>query len=245
MGANIYDNGTYAAANPRWHAQDSTWKAKHLLSLLDDRLVRQWARQPVSVAEIGCGFGGVLAEFCHRLRRRGVSCSATGYDISSFALGEAARRHPTIRWIGGDFRQVGEGHDIGLVVDLLEHLQEPRALLVSIRRTFSWILFHIPLDENWYGKSLHPDGYYEYLKQDRGHLHYFTKARAFRLLRANGMHVVRWKYTPKGIQLYRPGGGHREPFVRWARLIGMCLWPDLTVRVLGGASLACLCTPVP
>lgn len=237
----MYANGTYLARNPDWHSEDSEWKAAHLWSVLDSQTRAEMKRRVVRVVEVGCGYGGVLAGFCARQRAHGVTCIATGYDISPHAVSEAARQHPDIQFLCQDFLKTAENYYVGLLVDLLEHLDDPALFLRCSRRRFRLLLVHLPLDENWYGKALYPGRYYEYLREDRGHIHYFTKAMAFRLLASAGLRLARWKYTPWGLERYESGGGRSAPVVRMLRSVGMSVCPDLTVRVLGGASLACLC----
>lgn len=241
VATDIYNDGTYLARNPHWHAQDSEWKALHLFSLLDDRVLATMVRGGLAVAEIGCGLGGVLAELSRLLEGRGVACRSVGYDISAFAVTEAARRHPEIEFRLCDFLATHDRYDLGLMVDLLEHVEDPMAMLKDARKRLGWILLHIPLDDHLCGRALHPEGWYGYLEKDRGHIHYFTRARALNLLRSSGLRILRWKYTPWGIELYRPGGGRSASLVRVLRVVGMRIAPNVCVRVLGGASLACFC----
>jgi len=241
MMQDIYSDGTYAARNPSWHSEDSPWKAAHLFSLLDSAALDEMRRHGLTVAEIGCGYGGVLGNLCKLLEDQGIPCQATGYDIAPAALVELARRHPSIRPVQATLPAEGEFFDLGLMVDILEHLDDPATTLARAHQHFQWVLLHIPLDENWLGRAKRPGHYYQYLREDRGHIHYYTKTSALALLHGAGLKVMRWKFTPWGTELYRPGGGRSDPVVRVLRAAGMCTWPALAVRVLGGASLACLC----
>lgn len=245
MTDSIYNNGTYAAGNPGWHSQDSDWKASHLYSLFRASILEILGQREMSIVEVGCGYGGVISAFTRLLGADGVRCRAMGCDIAAHAVEEASKRHPEVQFVIGDLSSMPERCDLGLIVDLLEHLEDPVAFLTNARTRFTWTVFHIPLDEHWYGKAYRPGHYYQYLKEDRGHIHYFTKASAFQLLHDTGFRVVRWKYTPWGLELYRPGGSRSAPVVRLLRASGMRLCPDLCVRVLGGASLACLCVTGP
>jgi len=240
---NIYNNGTYATQYPDWHAEDSDWKAEHLVSLLDRDSINFMRRSTtLKIAEIGCGFGGVIAHIDQLLKERDINCQSTGYDISSHAVQQARLRHPEINFIQADILKNNQSYDLGLIVDLLEHLADPMALLTRVKARFCWLLFHIPLDEHMYGKYfLQPGRWYDYLWKDRGHLHYFTRFSALALLKSAGLHIIRWKYTPFGIELYSSESGRSAPYVRFIRLAGMRVCPDTCVRVMGGASLACFC----
>ena len=241
MTDSIYSNGTYAARNPGWHSQDSDWKASHLYSLLKTGMLEMPCHQEMSLVEVGCGYGGVISAFARLLRAYGIRFRAMGCDIAAHAVEEASKRHPEVQFVIGDLSSMPERCDLGLVVDLLEHLEDPVAFLTNARTRFTWTVFHIPLDEHWNGKAYRPGHYYQYLKEDRGHIHYFTKASAFQLLRDTGFRVVRWKYTPWGLELYRPGGSRSAPVVRLLRATGMRLCPDLCESSRRRVSCLSLC----
>jgi len=235
----MYEDGRYAANNPRWHQDDSAWKAGHLAGLLDDDvLAAMRACKPMRVAEIGCGAAGVVAHLGALLAARGVSCALTGYDIAAHALDLAALHHPEVRLLRGDFRSDQEPYDLGLIVDFLEHVEHPEEFLAPAARRFRWLLCHIPLDRHWWGRLTMGRGYEAFLERDRGHLHTYTTRMALDLVTAHGLRIRAWKHTPWGLEW--PGRGPKEAVLRVARRIGMSVAPSATVRVLGGASLAVL-----
>jgi hypothetical protein len=76
------------------------------------------------------------------------------------------------------------------------------------------------------------------LRRDHhAHLHYFTKETALRTLTDVGYTLVHYFYTPRCIEL---GDLLVQRIARIPRKIGFALFPDLTVRVLGGYSLLVL-----
>ena len=120
MSQEIYQDGEYAAKFPTWHAEDSSWKAAHLSSLVDDQILREFCERnsPLRVAEVGCGAGGVIAGVCENLHSRGVNCEMTGYDISDFARQIAALKNPQIRFFS-DFWDDEDCYELGLMVIFL------------------------------------------------------------------------------------------------------------------------------
>lgn len=240
--SDLYNSGEYWLRYPTWHSEDSAWKAFHLHSLLDEEILSSMRSRTMRVAEFGCGYGGVLAGLVAYLESDGIRCHATGYDISTHAIAEAERRYPHINFIREDFTTGTDYYDLGLLVDILEHVESPLTLLRRTAQRFNWVLCHIPLEEHLLGRMYHLGDYYQYLRERRGHLHCFTRETAVELLREGGLLVNRLKYTPSGIELPWLTGGRMGPAWRAARAFGFRLCPDLSVRVLGGASLACLCT---
>lgn len=51
----IYVNGAYLARNPRWHLEESAWKAVQIR-----RILRRNQISPATVCDVGCGAGEVL-----------------------------------------------------------------------------------------------------------------------------------------------------------------------------------------
>jgi SAM-dependent methyltransferase len=247
MSDSIYNDGTYAQRNPTWHAEHGGWKVAHLFSLLDEGVIAGAVRRDQNlVVEVGCGYGGVLAGFCARLRECGVRCSGIGYDISRAAILEAHKRHPDLEFRHGDSSADPRCFDLGLFVDLVEHLDDPLSFLRDNRARFRLLLLHIPLDENLYNRWQYGSQFQQRLVDNCGHIHSYTKASAIRMLRRAGMRIVRWKYTLWGLELYRELATRRSaPLVRLLRSAGNHLWPDASVRIMGGASLAVLCVPQP
>lgn len=241
MPADIYNDGSYASKNPEWHSRESHWKARHLLSLLKDDLCEGHI-DPETIAEIGCGYGGVLVSLRDQLAAIGLFLQATGFDISRQAIAEACRRHANVEFVCLNALDDERKFGLGLLVDVLEHMSDPFEFLKRIRGRFSYLLVHLPLDRNWLGEHMRPGTYYDYLKNDRGHLHYFDKNSGLELLTRAGFEVLRWKYTFWGKELYQPtpAAGRSAGIIRVLRGIGMTLAPNVSVRLLGGASLAVL-----
>jgi SAM-dependent methyltransferase len=236
----IYNDGTYDKNYPEWHLSDSQWKASQLAALLTSQVVDVWSRRPIKVVDIGCGAGGVLKYFIDILHAKGIQAIGVGYDISSKAVRLAKNMFPEVDFRCGDFCSINETYDAALIVDVLEHLSNPEDFLCRIRSKASVFLFHIPLDENWRGRIRWGKGYYTYLANDRGHIRYFTKKSAFRLVDRCGIEISSWKYTPWGLELYQNLGGPFTPFIKAGRKIGWYCFRDLSIRLLGGASLALL-----
>ena len=51
----MYISNEYLEKNPTWHVEDSPWKAKQILRIIENNNL-----QPNSICEIGCGGGEIL-----------------------------------------------------------------------------------------------------------------------------------------------------------------------------------------
>lgn len=74
----IYTQGTYLENNPTWHSEDSGWKAKQILKIIERNSL-----QPSSVCEIGCGSGEILNQLYFQMPE---DVTFAGYEISSQAF---------------------------------------------------------------------------------------------------------------------------------------------------------------
>jgi len=228
-----YLDGEYARANPHWDAEDAPWKASKVRSLLDRQGVA-----PESIAEVGCGSGAVLAE----LRRAYPDAELAGFDIAPGAE-EHWRRHADyhIRFTLGDFLESEDRFDVILLLDVIEHLENPFDFLCRIRSRADLFAFHVPLDLS--AMSVLREKSLLFVRDKVGHIHYYTKGLALALLGECGYEIIEARYTgaafsaPQRTIKTRLAGLFR----RTARLLG----EDVAVRLLGGETLLVLARPAP
>jgi SAM-dependent methyltransferase len=225
-----YHDGSYLAAHPSYHVEDSAWKAEHVA-----HMIREAAIHPARVAEIGCGAGEILLRL-HETMDPHVTFE--GWDVSEQAL-ELCRSRATERltFHHGDLLAAGgRSFDLVLCLDVLEHVPDYLGFLSQLRAKGRSFIFHIPLDLSvlsvlrgrWFGE----------VRAKFGHLHYFNKETALATLETAGYRVERWRYTAGALD--RPQRGALRAIARGPRRIGRALSEDLTARVLGGFSLLVL-----
>jgi len=229
-----YLSGAYLGHNPSWDEAFTPWKAAKIQGLL-----QKYQITPQSLCEVGCGSGGVLAALRDYL---GEGCHITGYDIAP-ALKDFWEKHGDR---GIDFRLADflesspeEHYDILLLIDVLEHLENPLEFLRRSLPRARWFIFHIPLD-------LHAQGAIRstplgLARQRTGHLHYWNKDLALAMLQECGLGIRHWEYTAGTVDL--PTYSWRRRLARYPRQLLFALAPDLAVRLLGGFSLLVLAAP--
>jgi hypothetical protein len=226
----IYRDGTYLKSNPSWHEEDSPWKAGQVMKML-----RRHKLEPSSVGEIGCGAGGVICEVVSKL----PGTIGVGYEVSPQAYELCSKKS------GGrlDFRlcdllQTEDHYDLMMALDVFEHVEDYIGFLRKLKPHGRSHLFHIPLDINV--QTVLRATPLKVVREDLGHLHYFTKDTALRTLETAGYAIRDWFYGP-GMLEGPPRKRLRARIAYLPRKIALSLNADLAVRVLGGCTLLVLC----
>ncbi|MEL7331470.1 MAG: class I SAM-dependent methyltransferase [Cyanobacteria bacterium J06560_2] len=232
---NIYKNGGYLANNQNWHADDSPWKAQHILHIL-----RRNGCSFETVTEVGCGAGKIL----EILQRTFSNRSFTGFDISPQAASlwpstagntpSSEENAESVQYRLEDFLAVEDCFDLLLLIDVFEHVPDYIGFLKQLQPRAQQFVFHIPLDMNMLMtiKNEHTE-----LRNRIGHLHYFAKETALATLKDCGYKTVDWFYTADH---ELPGHERR---INPLRKVLFRLNPDLAVSLLGGWSMMVLAEP--
>lgn len=225
-----YEDGRYAAANPGWHEEDSPWKAARIAALLDRHQLR-----PATVAEVGCGAGGVLQALSGRWGP-GVQCQ--GYEVSPDAFARCqGKATPSLQFHLRDLLAEDTAPvDLVLAIDVFEHVDDYLGFLRRLRGKGRHTVFHIPLDLS--AQTVLRGTPLLTARHTVGHLHHFTQQTALATLRDTGYDVLDHVYTAGALEL--PARHGKAALLKLPRRLLFALAPDLTVRLLGGWSLLVL-----
>ena len=228
----IYESGTYLSNNPTWHEEDSPWKAKNVVKLLDRNGIR-----PTTVCEIGCGAGGILNCLASDY---GDDVLFSGYEISpqAFALCEAKKRDNLRFFLTDLLDEDGEPYDVVMAIDVFEHVEDYFGFLRKLRARGKYKIFHVPLDLSaqtvMRGTPILRD------RASVGHIHNFMKDTVLATLEDTGYEVVDHFYSKATFKL--KNCGWEAALLELPRRICFPINQDLTVRTFGGFSLWVLAT---
>lgn len=227
-----YTGSAYHEANPTWDAEDSPWKADRVHEILETHRIPS-----ATIAEIGCGAGGVLAH----LRSLLPDAEMYGFDIAPALVPFWQQHaHKRITFELGDFMAINERrYQVVLLLDLLEHLSNPFEFLTGIRSAGDHFVCHFPLDLSAF--SVLREKPLLDVKQRVGHLHFFTKGLALALMAECGYTVLDWAYT--GATFTVPRRTWKTRVASAMRRIAYVASKDLGVRLLGGETLIVLARP--
>lgn len=222
--------GEYFAAHPEWHVEDSDWKARQVLALL-----RGNELAPATLCEVGCGAGAVLRALHDEL----PEASFVGYEVAPDALRlAAARAGPRLRF---ELRDVildapKERFDAVLLLDVVEHVEDPLALLRTARTFADRAVLHLPLELSV--QALLRPGRLRRSHDLSGHLHFFSEETALALLADAGYRVLDRVITAGAVETPRPT--LKSKGARLPRALLHRIDPAVGARLLGGCSLLVL-----
>jgi cyclopropane fatty-acyl-phospholipid synthase-like methyltransferase len=225
----IYENSSYLNNNPSWHAEDSPWKAKQIL-----RMINENSLKPSTIAEVGCGAGEILNTLFHRMDKKN---KFVGYEMSSQAYQFCRKKaKPGLKFLKKDITKVSCKHDILLAIDVFEHVEDFYGFLKKIRSKATYKIFHIPLDLSV--QTVLRNAPIMKARKLVGHIHYFTKQTALAALEDSGYKIMDYRYTASSSEL--PNRDWKARIASVPRGVSFFINRDLTVRILGGYSLLVL-----
>lgn len=229
LGRELYTSGAYLENNPLWHADESPFKVKQILRMLEkDKL------EPTTICEVGCGVGEVLRLLQEKLHEK---CRFWGYDIAPQALELCqSKANERLQFKLADLsHEEGAFFDVLLVLDVIEHVEDYYGFLSGIRSKGDLKIFHFPLDLSVQA-VIRKRGLLT-RRELYGHIHYFTKETALATLKDLRYEILDYFYTPRCIDLAKQ---FLQKVAVVPRTVCFALNQDLTARILGGYSLLVL-----
>ncbi len=224
-GQSRYVDGDYLASNPTWGQEDTAWKARRIHQLW----LQTGLPLPATIAEIGCGSGGILA---HLQTRFPATVVYAGFDIAPEAI-RMAQTHAGagLSYHCEDLTQSTQRFDVLLCIDVFEHVENPFEFLRSIGTLAPLVVFNIPLEMHVAGLLIN---HQLSTRRHFGHLHFYTAAVALETLKECGYSVVGLRYISRLMDLPRS----LSEYLFWLPRKLLALFsPELSARLLGGTSL--------
>jgi SAM-dependent methyltransferase len=230
----FYTDGTYLKNNPTWDSEDAEWKFNKMLPLLNDMLK---TTAKLRICEIGCGGGKLLS----LLAKAYPQHQFVGWDLANDAAKFWNYELKNLSFFSGDiFKSTAEiqknQFDLVLLIDVVEHVENPHQFLENVRTISKNCFFHMPLDLS--AMSVLFDYKLVHVRKQVGHIHYFTKSIFLELLRESKMVGVKvtfsnsWKDSPKKTLSTK--------VINIFRYVINFFSPDLNARLLGANTLFAL-----
>jgi glycosyltransferase involved in cell wall biosynthesis len=189
-------------------------------------------RPPGLVLDVGCSdgrFGELVRGHGHRV---------IGVDVTKHeGVGERLDGFIEANLNDGLPVETGDGFDVVVAADVLEHTIDPGALLADLMRHLSpdgAILVSVPNFAHWYPRGRVAVGRFDYDARgilDRGHLRFFTRRSIERLLAEHNLTIVQHAVVGSPIELLERNG---SPMTAWlTRVAGSIdrlatrVWPTM------------------
>ena len=229
----LYTSGEYLEKWPTWHVERSPWSAKQIL-----RMLMRNQLTPKTICEVGCGAGEILKQLQLRMSD---TCEFSGYEISPQAFEICQSRiNERLHFKLADFTQEHNVFfDLILAIDVIEHVEDYFTFLRSIQPKSTYKIIHIPLDLS---VNIILRNKMNVVRENHGHVHYFTGNIALKSLEEVGYEVLDHFYTTPAIDLPTDGTiaeAHRK-MMSIPRKLLFALDQDLAARIFGGCSLMVL-----
>ncbi len=163
---------------------------------------------PISVLEVGVGSGAVA----RGLRDIYSQITIDGVDKAPIYLDTSKNYYDNVYYLPIEEFKVDKKYDLIILLDVLEHLENPWEILNSLRTNFlspsGYVVISIPNVAHWTVRLKLLRGYFKYSKTgilDKTHLRFFTLGTYFDLIKAGGLEIVSLGYTSflKGFPEYQ------------------------------------------
>jgi SAM-dependent methyltransferase len=225
----LYTEGRYRQSNEDWHDEDGPVKAREICSLLEKNRISFR-----SCADIGCGTGRVT-----KIMAAAFDADFFGYDISDIPLHSSEQKLKNVKFVVGDFFDVTvlPSYDLIMLNDVVEHIPDCFLFLNKIKRYSEYLILRLPIEIN----VLHTLTNRQVHNRRRlGHLHYFSKDTALATVEECGLTIVDWQYVFDGLNMPHTSRSLLKIALKGRRLIALNLFPDIGVRLFGGAGILIL-----
>ena len=220
--------GEYLDKNPNWHTEDSAWKARQILNMLEKHNL-----MPKSIVEIGCGAGEILVQLQQQVNDPSVHYY--GYEIApdAFAMCKS-RANEQLEFFHRDLLKEDRFFDLLLMIDVFEHVEDYFGFIRESGKKATFKIYHIPLDLSVSSLMRHK---LIHAREKVGHIHYFTKDTALSTIRDTGQQIIDCFYTPGA---FHNNKKLRTKVLNIPRKVLYQANPDFAVRLMGGYSLLVL-----
>jgi SAM-dependent methyltransferase len=219
----IYNEGTYLKHNASWHQEDSPYKAKLVIDLLDNLPAK-------SILEAGCGAGEVIKILsCHFPDIRFY-----GYDISADAATFwAAKESANLSFFCANLLDSDKHADVVLCLDVFEHVSDYMGFLQKLKSHGSYFIFNVPMD--MCVMKLLTSGL-KHAREEVGHLHYFNEWSARATLEDCGYEIEVARLSAAFLKI--PPRNFRQLLAVFPRIFAhFLLGSRLACKLLGGYGL--------
>ncbi|MBU0596629.1 class I SAM-dependent methyltransferase [Patescibacteria group bacterium] len=206
----LYTTDEYITKNPDLHEHDSAWKIKKLLPFVDE-FIKQFRANHVTLLDVGGGSGIILSELSkYIVGENAKSVRKYCLDLSPGMLEIQKSNNPDVhKIIQANISDSGisDGEvDLTLMIDVLEHVEDPQRVLREIARISDFALFKVPLENTFYYRLmdiLTKGNFRKRIIKKIGHINVYDANSLTRLLERDCGEIIKKDYAGVYEYLFR------------------------------------------
>lgn len=186
-----------------WRALGAIDKAANVICLWRDPIY------PSRIVDIGCGEGSLI----QRLAELGFGDEFVGLEISPSALtmaGQLSYARPTsfVPFDGSRLPADDKSFDLAILSHVVEHVQDPRSLLIEARRVARNVFVEVPLELN-----LRTPSHFRWT--ELGHINLYNALLLRHLCESSGLNVIAERVMCPSRKVFEFRSG-RMGTIKWA-----------------------------
>ncbi len=136
------------------YEHDSSWKIMKIIPLLDKIMVHN-KKDEINLLDVGGGSGLILKELSKYLEQKyNIKINKFALDLSRGMLETVKKNNPDLKIaLNEDIANTSLNNkeiDITLMIDVLEHVKNPKTVLTELKRISHYVIFKVPLEDNAY-----------------------------------------------------------------------------------------------
>lgn len=163
--SNLYLGDEYIAKNPSLHREDSPWKVSKITPFIDI-FAAAIGKKEINLLDVGGGAGLILNAVARYLKEKHqIKVNKFALDLSPGMLELQKKENPDLKnALNENINRTSlldKQIDLTLMIDVLEHIHDPAKALEELRRISAFVLFKVPLENNFYLRT------YNLVKQGR------------------------------------------------------------------------------
>jgi len=150
----LYETDEYVDIFPTLFEEDSEWKLSKIIPLTDEWITQIGENiKTINLLDVGGGAGLILREVSSHIERKyDKKVNKYALDLSGAALDMQQKRNPDLKKVLNeniaDTSLKDKEIDLTLLIDVLEHLDEPDKALKEIKRISRFVILKVPLEDN-------------------------------------------------------------------------------------------------
>ena len=156
---NLYISDEYIANNPSLHLEDSPWKIKKIIPLIDKLFTeKHLKKEEVNLLDIGGGAGVILNSIGIYIEKFGLKVNKIALDLSPGMLEIQKENNPDlITALNEDIRRTSLSDkeiDLSLMIDVIEHIPNPMEAFEELNRISKFVILKVPLEDNFWFNAI-------------------------------------------------------------------------------------------